>query len=151
MELREPHIVQAGEGEIVDLGVAKMRLLATGHTSAEGFSLAEFTGGEGPWTVPHVHNNAEEAFLVLEGRFVFTVDGKDIEVSPGGFLNVPQRTPHVFSGQPGGGRLLVLWVPGGLEGMFLELGRLPAGSIRDPKVRAEISSRYDSVPISPPS
>ncbi len=31
--------------------------------------------------------------------------------------------------------------------MFLELGALPAETITDPKVRAEIAQRYDSVPV----
>jgi len=150
-EVKLPHLVQASQGETVDLGVAKMRLMVEDGVTVDGFSLAEFIGGEGPWTVPHIHNDTEEAFLVLDGRFTFTIDEKEIQVAPGDFLNVPRRTPHVFSGQAGGGRLLVLWVPGGLEGMFLELARLPAGSIRDRGVRAEISARYDSVPVQPPS
>src|SRR4029450_8720375 len=144
-----PHLVQAAQGDTVDLGVAKMRLIARGDATVQGFSLAEFTGGEGPWTVPHIHNNNEEAFLVLDGRFTFTVDQEDVEVAAGDFLNVPRGTPHVFSGQTGGGRLLVLWIPGGLEKMLVELARLPADSIRDPKGRAEISARYDSVPVRP--
>ena len=47
----------------------------------------------------------------------------------------------------GGGALLTLWAPGVLEEMFLELGRLPAASLTDPKVRAEVSRRYDSIPV----
>jgi hypothetical protein len=46
----------------------------------------------------------------------------------------------------GGGRLLALMTPGGLEEMFFELAALPAGSIVDPEVRAAISARYDSIP-----
>jgi hypothetical protein len=48
---------------------------------------------------------------------------------------------------PGGGALLVLWAPGGLEEMFLELGRLPAESITDRAVRADIAGHHDSVPV----
>src|SRR4029450_5697145 len=139
-----PHLVKAAQGEAVDLGVAKMRLMARSDVTVQGFSLGEFTGGAGPWTVPHIHNNTEEAFLVLDGRFTFTVDQEDVEVAAGDFLNVPRGTPHVFSGQTGGGRLLVLWVCG-------DPARVPADSIRDPKVRAEISARYDSVPVRPTS
>jgi hypothetical protein len=47
---------------------------------------------------------------------------------------------------PGGGALLAYWVPGGLDQMFQELGRLPAESIMDPKVRAEIAKHFDSIP-----
>lgn len=47
---------------------------------------------------------------------------------------------------PGGRRLLTLWTPGGLEAMFVELSRMPAGSLRDPEVRTAISTRFDSIP-----
>lgn len=59
---------------------------------------------------------------------------------------VPRGTRHVFSAATDG-VVLVLWTPGGLAQMFLELGRLPADSITDPAIRAEISQRYDSVPV----
>ena len=35
------------------------------------FTLAEFTGGPGPWTVPHIHQAMEESFYVLDGAFTF--------------------------------------------------------------------------------
>jgi quercetin dioxygenase-like cupin family protein len=147
VDTRERYLTRASEGESVDLGVATMRLLARGDATADGFSLAEFSGGEGPWTVPHVHNSTEESFFVLEGGFTFSVGGNDIEARPGDYVRVPRAAVHVLGGKAGGGRLLVLWVPGGLEQMFLELGRLPLGSIRDPRVRAEIAARHDSVPV----
>ena len=37
-------------------------------------------------------------------------------------------------------------VPGGLEGMFFELGELGADSLRDPAGRAAVAARYDSIP-----
>jgi hypothetical protein len=43
--------------------------------------------------------------------------------------------------------LFTLMVPGGLEEMFFELGRLPPNVIRDPATRAAISARYDSIPV----
>ena len=47
----------------------------------------------------------------------------------------------------GGGRVLTLMVPGGLEDMFLELATLPPDSLRDPAVRRAVSGKYDSVPV----
>ena len=40
----------------------------------------------------------------------------------------------------------MLWVPGGLEQMFLKLAELGPDAIRNPSVRAAISAKYDSVP-----
>lgn len=140
--------VDPSDGEMADLGVARMRLLVPEEETGGAFALTEFRGTEGPWTVPHIHQRMEESFFVLEGGFVFTVDGHDIEARPGSFLMVPRGTPHVLRATAGGGALLCMFTPGGLERMFLELGRLPAASITDPMVRAEISRRHDSVPVS---
>lgn len=142
------HYVAAAEGEVARLGVARMRLVLRDEDTGGTLSVAEFRGSEGPWTVPHVHQHMEESFYVLEGTFRFTVAGRQIEAAQGDFLMVPRGTPHVIHAGSGGGALLTLFTPGGLERMFLELGRLPADSITDPKVRAEISSRHDSKPVS---
>ncbi|GAC1612038.1 MAG: hypothetical protein NVS3B26_30990 [Mycobacteriales bacterium] len=63
----------------------------------------------------------------------------------GSLLMVPRGTPHVLTAE-GPGKLLVLWTPGGLEKMFLELGRLGAG-LTDPAQRAAVARRHDSVPV----
>jgi len=139
--------VDQDQGESVDLGHIQMRLLAAGSATGGTLGAAEFRGSEGPWTIPHVHEHLEESFYVLEGSFTFTCGGDTIGAGQGAFLVVPRDTPHVLSAGPGGGTLLVVWTPGGLEQMFLELGRLPAESITDPKVRAEIAGRHDSVPV----
>src|SRR6266704_4899473 len=50
------HTVAPGEGRTVNLGIVTMRVLAAGAaTTNRAFTLAEFSGGEGSWTVPHVH------------------------------------------------------------------------------------------------
>ncbi len=141
------HVVEAGAGEVAELGVASMRLLVSSADTGGAFSLGEFRGDSGPWTVPHVHREAEEAFYVLEGSFSFTLGGRRVEAEPGAFLVVPRGTPHVLSAGPAGGAALVLWSPGGLEQMFLELARLGPTALTDPRARARLSERFDSVPV----
>jgi quercetin dioxygenase-like cupin family protein len=142
-------VVGAGEGRSVDLGVISMRLLAGGDDNTGGrFSLAEFSGSvAGAWTVPHVHRGFEESFYVLDGRFFFTFGDQEHEATPGSYVLVPRDTAHTFRADDGGGRLLTLMVPGGLEEMFFELGRLGPDALRDPAARAAVSARYDSVPV----
>jgi mannose-6-phosphate isomerase-like protein (cupin superfamily) len=140
------HVVRLGQGRTVDLGVAQMRVLADGAATNGAFALTEFSGtSEGAWTVPHLHRGFEESFFILDGLFTFTVGEESIAASPGMYILVPRRTPHTISAAAGGGRFLTLMVPGGLEEMFFELGRLPRNAIRDPAARAAISSRYDSL------
>jgi mannose-6-phosphate isomerase-like protein (cupin superfamily) len=143
----EGYFLDHAQGEVADLGVVSMRLVASNAATNGAFAAAEFRGAEGPWTVPHVHRRMEESFYVLEGTFAFTCGGHDFEAKEGAFVMVPRGTPHVMRAGPGGGALFALFTPGGLEEMFLELGRLPADSITNPEVRAEIARRYDSVPV----
>ena len=87
------HKVAPGQGQAVDLGIVRMRVLAAGEdTTKRAFTLVEFAGGEGPWTVPHLHGGMEESFFVLDGEFTFTVGEQEIPVGAGSYLLVPRRT-----------------------------------------------------------
>ena len=143
------HVVSSKQGRVADLGVARMRLLASGEvTNGGAVTLAEFSGtSEGAGTVPHLHRGFEESFFILDGLFTFTVGEEAIAASSGMYVLVPRGTAHTFSAAAGGGRFLLLMVPGGLEKMFFELGQLPPNAIRDPVARAAISARYDSIPV----
>jgi quercetin dioxygenase-like cupin family protein len=144
----QPHTVTPSEGRTVDLGVVRMRVLAGGEDGTKrAFTLAEFAGREGAWTVAHKHQAMEESFFVLDGQFTFTVGEERVVADRGTYLLVPRGTSHAIVASEGGGRLLTLMVPGGLEDTFLELGQLPPNSIRDAAVRAAISARYDSIPV----
>lgn len=142
-------VVTARSSESHSLGSVRFAILASSEETAGGYAMLEFSGGEGPWTVPHVHREMEEAFYVLEGTFTFTLDGTEVAARPGSFVLVPRGTPHVLRAESDGARLLTLVVPGGLEAMFKELSTLAPDSITDPDVRARIAARYDSVPVSP--
>lgn len=142
------HTAFPGEGEVADLGIARMRVLAAGEsTTNRSFSLTEFSGAQGPWTIPHVHRGMEESFYVLDGEFTFTVGDEKLTTKAGSYILVPRGTPHMLAAGAGGGRLLCLMVPGGLEEMFFELAQLPPESITDSAARAAISARYDSIPV----
>ena len=142
----QTHTVAPGEGRIVNLGVIQMRVLAAGEATGRAFTLAEFTGGAGPWTVPHIHQGMEESFFVLDGEFTFAVGEQQIPAGAGSYILVPRGTRHEITASASGGRFLTLMVPGGLEEMFFELADLPADSITDPAVRTAISARHDSIP-----
>ena len=143
----EVHVVAPASGETFDIGVIRMRLIASNGDTAGAFALAEFDGSEGPWTVPHIHREMEESFYVLVGQFTFTCGDREIEAGPGSYALIPRGTPQVMRAGPGGGRFLTLMVPGGLEDMFRELSQLPPDSLRDPEVRRAISARHDSIPV----
>jgi quercetin dioxygenase-like cupin family protein len=133
------------DGELARMGVADMRLLLDGSASNGALAVAEFTGKAGTWTVPHLHRETDETFYVLDGTFTFTCDGEDLVATAGSLLHIPRGTTHVFTAETDGA-LLLLWTPGGLEQMFLELGRSSA-VLTDPAARAAVARRYDSIPV----
>jgi quercetin dioxygenase-like cupin family protein len=143
----EGYFVDQAQGEVTDLGVVSMRLIVSKAQTNGAFGVAEFRGSEGSWTVPHIHQGMEESFYVLKGAFAFTCDDREFEAKEGAFVLIPRGVAHVMRAGPGGGALLAIFAPGGLEEMFLELGRLPADSLTNPAVRGEIAKRYDSVPV----
>lgn len=139
-------IVEPSSGKTYDLGVITLRLLVGAKQTMGEFAFGEFSGGDGPWTVPHVHEHTQESFYVLDGRFTFTLGNDEVEVGPGAFILVPPGTRHMIHAH-GGGSFLTLWVPGGAEAMFEELSEMSPDSLRDPKARNRIASRFDSIPV----
>lgn len=141
------YVVAPGEGRVAELGVARMRVLAAGEPTGSAFSLLEFSGAEGAWTVPHVHRGMEESFFVLDGQFRFLIGDQHVDAPTGAYVLVPRGTPHALAAAKDGGRLLTLMVPGGLEEMFFALSELPPGALTDPAARAAVASIYDSIPV----
>ena len=114
------------DGERFPLGVIDMRLLAASDRTEGAFAIAEFSGKEGAWTVPHMHARSLEAFYVLDGRFTFTRGHDDFEVVPGQFVLIPKGTRHL---------------------MRAELSRLSPDALRDPEIRRQTAARYASIPV----
>lgn len=94
---------------------------------------------------PHVHGSYDEAFHVVEGAVVFTVDGSVHECTAGSFVYVPRGLVHGFA-NPGGetARILVIATPGAI-GLVEEIYALPGGlAAPDPVAMRELCARHDS-------
>ena len=78
----------------------------------------------------HLHREQDETFLVLEGNYLFEVDGQEIYAGPGSTVFAPRGSRHTFQNVgtvPG--RMVTTVVPGGLDVFFEELEAvMPAGS-----------------------
>ncbi|HEX5880407.1 MAG TPA: cupin domain-containing protein [Actinomycetota bacterium] len=88
--MTHPTTTDTSSGDVLDLGTIRLRLLTVAEQTNGAFAVGEFSGGEGPWTVPHVHQRTEESFYVLDGAFTFTLGVEDLEAGPGSFIRVPQ-------------------------------------------------------------
>jgi mannose-6-phosphate isomerase-like protein (cupin superfamily) len=114
---------------------APRALFCAGGEEADGvMARAALTGGAlgavatvippGHSAPLHVHRNEDEAFYILSGTVDFRCGEEDFRAQAGAFVFLPRDVPHTFlgSGQEPA-RVLVLFVPGGLEEAFEHTGR----------------------------
>ena len=90
----------------------------------------------------HIHDNEDEVYNVLEGEVEFTVGGKTTLLKSGDTIFLPRKIAHTWKvvGTTNAKVYLDIF-PAGLEFMFEELNKLPAGPPDFPIV-AEICGRY---------
>ncbi|MGC4047465.1 MAG: cupin domain-containing protein [Armatimonas sp.] len=102
------------------------------------------------WTSPaqsqlpcHRHEDADEAFYVLEGRIAIqTEDDFWVIAEPGDFVFLPRGVAHRHNAAGGApARAFQLLTPGGVEGGLAEVAALPPQEINFPAL-AEIAERY---------
>lgn len=71
----------------------------------------------------HVHHSEDEPWYVLEGRVRFFCQEQTFEAEPGSLIFLPRDVPHSFRvDEAGPARMLLVGIPGGIEGFFTELG-----------------------------
>ena len=105
-------VVRPGEGD----RVGNVEFLA-GAAATSRFTLAliaKTPRSGGP--ALHSHTDEDDAFYVLDGRLLFTVDGDEVVAGPGTFVLVPPGVEHTFANpfdEPA--RVLNVHAPGGFD------------------------------------
>ena len=133
-----------GEGEVLDLGGARMTIKASGDDTGGGYLLTEARLSPGYGPPPHSHSEMTDSFYVLEGTLTVQVGDEKRELGPGEYALAPPGVVHAFSNDTDAEvRILGVQSPAGFEGFFRELSELISSGDFDPAVAGEISSRYD--------
>lgn len=120
-------IVRVGPGEGWAVRLAGLQLLTRKVSSEQtggSYSLFEVAVAPGGGSQPHVQHREDECFYVLEGSFVFVVEGDVIEAGPSSLVYVPKGNLHAFENVGATtGKMLVSQTPGGVyEGFVEEVG-----------------------------
>lgn len=98
----------------------------------------------------HVHAREDEFWYVLEGRFRFRADDELLDAPAGSFVFVPRGTRHCFQNVGDAeARILVFFVPAGMERFFEQHARLPDGPIDPTAYRAIAHDNWMEV-VGPP-
>lgn len=98
----------------------------------------------------HAHD-FEEFFYILDGAFLFEVDGQQFEARPGDFAHAPAQVPHTFqniTAQPA--RMLIVVRPGGIENYFTELAACAMADPGNIAALNAIAPRYGIKILGPP-
>ena len=125
-----------GPDAIEWLGVHYRTILATAETGG-AMSITDSVSPPNSGPPRHVHQDADETFIILTGDAEFWLEGERFTRGLGQTAFVPRGKEHAFrivSDVPA--RHLVILTPGGFEGFFAEMA---AGQFRIPEDMAEIT------------
>lgn len=119
-------VVAPGAGRQLDLGPFRMTVKADASTTGAGFTLLE--ADEPPDFGPpmHIHDDAGEAFYVLEGEYIVFLGEDEHRCPPGSFIYIPAGVEHGFRVGGSQSRKLNIYVPAAMEGYFEALAAAAA-------------------------
>ena len=133
------------EGEHIQVGEISIEVLVANEL-IESFDSTLSSEGAGPGL--HYHTKMDEIFHVLSGSFKIQRDEEEITANPGMTVHIPKNTPHGFKSLEDNSRLLVTFIPGGNQLMYLtELGELSKSGASWKEGIAELQKKYDSIPL----
>jgi quercetin dioxygenase-like cupin family protein len=148
--MNDVSIVGPTDGELIELGPARMRIMEDGATTAHRLGIGEITlapHSDGP--PQHRHAEHDEGFYVVSGTVRFTVGETVHEAPPGTLVMVPPGVPHTFA-NPGDQPVVMVntFTPDLYVQYFRDLGEAMAtnGQPLTPEATATVMSRYATTP-----
>ncbi|MGB6034985.1 MAG: cupin domain-containing protein [Cryomorphaceae bacterium] len=141
-ENTEPKIVKSDQGKMLNVLGDHQNIKLTGEDTDGQYTLIEQYNDPGIGIPPHVHENEDEVFQVLEGEVEMSIGDQLTTLYPGDLIFCPKGVPHSWKvvGKEKARAMLSIF-PAGLEGMFGELAALPPGPPDMQKVN-EICGKY---------
>jgi mannose-6-phosphate isomerase-like protein (cupin superfamily) len=148
-------LVKAGKdrigGTLNALGV-ETSVKISSHDSGGAYSMMEASYPPNSGPPLHLHRREDEWWYILEGNFVFEIDGERVHAGPGDKIFGPLGTRHTLlniGSAPG--KTLVTVVPGGLDKFFQELSAMvPPGTPPDRTAIQPIFTKYGLELLGPP-
>ncbi|HEV7772658.1 MAG TPA: cupin domain-containing protein [Conexibacter sp.] len=104
-------------------GGVRTEIHATGEDTGGAFCLLVDEPPAGWSLPPHLHRDAAETILVLDGSFDVEVDDAQTRLEAGASIHIPRGVVHASANTgPRTGRRVVLFSPAGMERFFMEAG-----------------------------
>lgn len=144
-------VVAPGEGRLIHLRDFEMRVKADAQSTQGVVSVLEATEPPGFGPPIHVHDDAAEAFYVLEGEYVIHLDGDERSCPAGSLIFIPQGVPHGFRVGAVPSRKLNFYFPAAMTAYFDDLAAALARSDVTDEELAEIAQAHHMHIVGPPS
>lgn len=91
---------------------------------APGLSVVDTWSPAGSGPPRHVHDDADETFILVSGRVELWIDGRTSYLDAGQAATIPKGTEHTFRvTDDGPAHKFVILAPGGFEGFFAEMAQ----------------------------
>jgi mannose-6-phosphate isomerase-like protein (cupin superfamily) len=145
----EVAITGPDDGDAIQLGPIRMRILEDGSTTDHRLGMGEITlppHTDGP--PQHRHARHDEGFYVVSGTASFTVGDTTYDAPAGTLVMVPPGAPHTFA-NPGDEPAVLLntFTPDLYVQYFRDLrDMIVAGQPFTPEATVEVMARYATVP-----
>lgn len=144
-------VVAPRAGRRIDLGDFEMLVKAGAETTGGVVSVLEAAEPPGFGPPVHIHDDAAEAFYVLEGEYFMLLDGQEHQCPAGSFIFIPVGVPHGFRVGSVPSRKLNLYFPAAMTGYFDDLSAaLARTGVTDTEL-AEIAEAHSMHIVGPPS
>lgn len=150
-----PFLVAAGKdrlGGTLHVFGAETSVKISSHDSGGAYSLMEAITPANSGPPLHLHQREDEWWYILEGNFLFEIDGAQLHAGPGDTVFAPRGSRHTFQNVGATlGKTLVTVVPGGLDMFFQEISAaVPPGTPPEPAVLLPIFAKYGLELLGPP-
>jgi hypothetical protein len=113
------------------------------------FSLLEADEPPGFGPPLHIHNDAAEAFYVLEGEYVMFLNDREVRCPAGSFIFIPAGIRHGFRVGAVPSRKLNFYFPAAMIGYFDDLSDAIRRADVDESLLAEIARRHSMEIVGP--
>ncbi len=126
-------------------------LKISGEENGDAVSIFEIVVPPMGGPPSHSHLREDEAYYVLDGRFVFTIGDQKSDADTGTFIHFPRGVSHAYQNVGStAGKLLAVYWPAGIEHYFEEMDRLGKENELEFDQISEISKYHSIVtPLNP--
>jgi quercetin dioxygenase-like cupin family protein len=122
-------------------------LLADGASTGGSYCLFEETMPKGPAAPPHLHEDMDEVFYMLDGEAEFFLEDRREVAREGAMVFIPRGSVHAFRVNSDSSRFLNLYTGAGFERTITEMGQatnvrtLPPQDWKPPEIPQERMTR----------